>query len=125
MHLLWFLVGVGLGLVLGILVSAVFRKSRNKVEREQPSAAGLDARARDAYGRRGKGSGQYVQRCPACNSTYTDETLSYCVSDGEALVPVSDKSAPYDPSATALYPEARGRRELPPTEPYRPNRSSN
>ncbi len=30
-----------------------------------------------------------MKQCPACKTTYTDETLSYCLSDGQPLVPVA------------------------------------
>ena len=35
-----------------------------------------------------------MKRCPACNRTYADETLSYCLDDGSLL------SAPFDAEAT-------------------------
>jgi hypothetical protein len=39
-----------------------------------------------------------MKTCPACNRTYSDETLSYCLADGSLL------SAPYDPEATQRLP---------------------
>lgn len=33
---------------------------------------------------------QYVKRCPACKSTYTDETLNFCLSDGTTLETFND-----------------------------------
>lgn len=47
-----------------------------------------------------------MKRCPQCNRTYADETLTYCLADGSLL------SAPYDPDATQVmsYPN-----NLPPT----------
>ena len=47
-----------------------------------------------------------MKRCPQCNRTYADETLTYCLADGSLL------SAPYDPEATQVmsYPT-----NLPPT----------
>ena len=35
-----------------------------------------------------------MKSCPACNRTYADETLSFCLEDGSIL------SAPYDPDKT-------------------------
>ncbi len=32
-----------------------------------------------------------MKQCTACKTTYTDETLSYCLADGHPLVPVSDE----------------------------------
>lgn len=43
-----------------------------------------------------------MKRCPACNQTYTDETLSFCINDGAPLLSVTDP---------------------PPTEVYRPGPS--
>ena len=34
-----------------------------------------------------------MKQCPACNTTYTDDTLSYCLADGKPLVPVVDEHA--------------------------------
>lgn len=36
-----------------------------------------------------------MKNCPACNRTYTDETLTFCLEDGSVL------SAPYDDAAAA------------------------
>jgi hypothetical protein len=38
-----------------------------------------------------------MKRCPKCNSTFTDDSLYYCVSDGTSLVSVSN-----DPSQETL-----------------------
>jgi uncharacterized protein (UPF0333 family) len=51
-------------------------------------------------------------RCPSCNQTYTDETLSFCPNDGTPLVKESPSS--YDPQATMIaqpppnYPPQQG-----------------
>ena len=50
-----------------------------------------------------------MKSCPECNRTFSDETLSFCLVDGAIL------SAPYDPKATLIIPEAR-QTEPPPTE---------
>jgi hypothetical protein len=50
-----------------------------------------------------------MKRCPECNRTFSDETLSFCLVDGAIL------SAPYDPHATLIIPQAR-QTEPPPTE---------
>jgi hypothetical protein len=34
-----------------------------------------------------------MKRCPKCNSTFTDESLYYCVSDGASLAQVSNDPA--------------------------------
>jgi len=41
-------------------------------------------------------------RCPSCNQTYTDETLSFCPNDGTPLV--KDAPSSYDPQATMIAP---------------------
>lgn len=106
---LWLVFGIVLGIGIGILLSLAFRKSQGRRDLEQPaittSIAPPPASRREAPRR--KKAGEYVQRCPACNSTYTDEELKYCVSDGTTLVRVSDKSPAYDSEATMLYPETR------------------
>ena len=42
-----------------------------------------------------------MKSCPACNRTYTDETLTYCLDDGALL------SAPYEPEVTQRLPSPR------------------
>jgi hypothetical protein len=37
-----------------------------------------------------------MKRCPKCNRTYADETITFCLADGSLL------SAPYDPQATII-----------------------
>lgn len=56
-----------------------------------------------------------MQRCPTCNNTYVDNSLSFCLSDGTALVP--DRSDSYDPAKTLLSPTpAPTSSPLPPTQ---------
>ena len=49
-----------------------------------------------------------MKSCPTCNRTFED-TLTYCLIDGSIL------SAPFDPHATLVIPQAR-QTEPPPTE---------
>lgn len=42
-----------------------------------------------------------MKSCPTCQRTYTDETLNFCLDDGDVL------SAAYDPSQTLVMPEPR------------------
>ena len=49
-----------------------------------------------------------MKKCPSCNRTYSDETITFCLADGALL------SAPYDPQATLHLPV--GRPALPSTE---------
>ena len=52
-----------------------------------------------------------IKRCPVCNRTYSDETISFCLADGALL------SAPYDKSGppTEVLPAS-----LPPTQASSP-----
>jgi hypothetical protein len=46
-----------------------------------------------------------MKRCPTCDSTYTDETLSFCPNDGTPLQQSAEPSTPsYDPMATIMAP---------------------
>jgi hypothetical protein len=62
-----------------------------------------------------------MKRCPTCNRTFTDDSLSFCLDDGAPLLSVSDapSSGSFDPGATMRYTEARD--TSPPTEVYRPS----
>jgi hypothetical protein len=64
-----------------------------------------------------------MKRCPACDQNYTDETLSFCLSDGAPLLSVGDPSSPSpDSDSTVPYTPARDTNP-PPTEVYRPGPS--
>ena len=66
-----------------------------------------------------------MKRCPTCNRTYTDSTLSFCIEDGTPLTPVNSpdestvvsprETAPYQPPGTYVPPSgpARKRRVWP------------
>jgi hypothetical protein len=58
-----------------------------------------------------------MKRCPACQRTYEDDTLSYCLEDGAALL--NDASASSDLAATIIIPEPRITTPVKP-ETYRP-----
>jgi hypothetical protein len=47
-----------------------------------------------------RSAGITIKRCPECNRTYGDETISFCLADGSLL------SAPFDPTATQVLPKA-------------------
>ena len=57
-----------------------------------------------------------MKRCPACQRTYTDDSLSYCLEDGSLLY--SDGSGASDMAATLIIPEPRMTAPAPP-ETYR------
>jgi hypothetical protein len=115
--LLWTLLGIVVGLVLGILISLALRKSKGKTERFEQAERPRINTPPPAHARR---AASHARRCPVCNSTYTDEALIYCVSDGTSLVPVINNSPSQDPGATLVYREA-GNRDVPPTVPSRPD----
>ncbi len=50
-----------------------------------------------------------MKRCPACNRTYPDDTMAFCLEDGAVL------SASYEPGETARIPPTR-QTNPPPTE---------
>lgn len=59
-----------------------------------------------------------MKRCPTCNSTFDDESLSYCTNDGTVLVQSKPVSA--DAQATALYtqPPPTVNMGMPPAQEY-------
>ena len=116
--LLWLIVGVIVGVGIGVLISIALRKSKSKPEKLQ--AASPQINTQPSFPQTARRAGGRARRCPVCNSTYTDESLSYCVSDGSPLVPITDNSATGDPGATMLYPE-KGNKDLPPTVASPPN----
>lgn len=113
---LWLMLGIGIGFVIGILVSKAFSKPQSRDEKEQPSTLSIYTPPRATSAARS--ATLRAKRCPVCKSTYTDEALIYCVSDGASLVSVNNPPA-HDSEATILYPETRNK-DLPPTQPYRP-----
>ena len=52
-----------------------------------------------------------IKRCPACNRTYSDESISFCLADGALLSPPNEDAG----AATAVMPTPP-----PPTEPAAP-----
>lgn len=59
-----------------------------------------------------------IKRCPSCNRTYSDESISFCLADGALL------SAPYgstrdEPPPTEVLPPPT-RAAVPPTQPAKP-----
>lgn len=60
------------------------------------------------------------KRCPTCRTTYTDETLSYCLIDGASLIDAANTATPYDPQATVKL-NRKGDPGLAPTIQYHPN----
>ncbi|HEX8493793.1 MAG TPA: hypothetical protein VF658_13195 [Pyrinomonadaceae bacterium] len=55
-----------------------------------------------------------MKRCPACQSTYADDSLRFCLQDGATLEHLSANAS--DDYKTLVLPENTAGRELPPTE---------
>lgn len=111
---LWLMLGIVIGVVIGLLISKAFGKPQSQAEEKQITTLDINSQPRAA-----RSVAVRAKRCPVCKSTYTDEALIYCVSDGASLVAVNN-SPSYDADATRLSPESR-HKDLPSTEIYRPN----
>ena len=113
---LWFAMGMVVGVVIGVLVAVVIVKTRHGSEKGYASLIAPEPpQSIIRAPRQQPAAVEPPLRCPVCNSTYTDQTLKYCLSDGASLVRVGHQ----DPSATMVYPE-KGRKDLPPTIPSGP-----
>ncbi len=44
-----------------------------------------------------------IKQCPKCHSTYTDESLKYCLRDGLTLKSVGSMPVPLDPDQTTEF----------------------
>jgi ketosteroid isomerase-like protein len=61
-----------------------------------------------------------MKRCPTCQRTYTDDSLSFCLQDGSLLLSEASVPESFDPNATLHLPAKKtGRDEPPPTEVLR------
>lgn len=118
---LGFLFWLILGVVIGFLLSFVLRKPKASPQRSEHEAyLAPQSNIAPPIQTPARRAATHARRCPVCNSTYTDEALIYCVSDGASLVPVINSSSQPDPGATLLYRET-GNRDVPPTAPSRPD----
>jgi hypothetical protein len=64
-----------------------------------------------------------MKQCPACNRSYTDDGLSFCLEDGTPLVNAgADSSSSFDPSATLAFTPAR-ETNPPPVNIYSPGQT--
>ena len=117
--LIWIILGIVVGIAFGVLISLALRKSKTKPERFQQFQP-PQMYTPPPFQAPSRTSASHARRCPVCNSTYTDEALIYCVSDGASLIPAMNNSSTHDPGATLLYREA-GNRDVSPTVPSRPD----
>ncbi len=60
-----------------------------------------------------------MKRCPQCGTTYTDDSLRYCLQDGTLLS--GEARQTFDPEATLVAGEGRSRSDAPPTEILNPD----
>src|SRR5947199_7877631 len=74
---LWLMLGIGIGIIIGLLLSKAFGQTQSKAGEKQITTSGITTPPRVA-----NKVTSLAKRCPVCNSTYTDEALIYCVSDG-------------------------------------------
>lgn len=102
-----FILGLVLGIVIGALAALVFKMSRNKGESARSFVPVANPSPPKAIEQTVKSAGQQIKSCPTCHSTYTDESLAYCVSDGATLVVIGHRPPTNDPNPTVLYPPAR------------------
>ncbi|MGB7924036.1 MAG: hypothetical protein WCF57_12385 [Pyrinomonadaceae bacterium] len=73
-----------------------------------------------------------MKRCPACNESYTDDSLKFCLNDGAPLLSVAEARAtdPYPPPRDSSPPQTEIYRPGPPsgsaysTTPNAPQKSS-
>ena len=75
------------GIVFAIVYFAVLRK-RNAPK--QFTDANIQFTDANIIGTIPRPPEQFIKRCPACKSTYTDETLNFCLSDGAILESFND-----------------------------------
>lgn len=66
-----------------------------------------------------------MKKCPTCNQTYSDDNLSFCLSDGSVLQQLSQQSDSYNPPPTVVMDYPRPTNEYaaqnqPQTPPYAP-----
>lgn len=61
-----------------------------------------------------------MKRCPTCNKTYSDDSMSFCLEDGAPLLTVGGEAQPqsFDPNLTIPYTPPRNTSE-PQADPYR------
>jgi hypothetical protein len=59
-----------------------------------------------------------MKRCPACGSTFTDNSLRFCLQDGTTLQSVSDSPQSLNPAETLRDDSTGQEREPPPTEKF-------
>jgi hypothetical protein len=75
LKLIFIVVGFVSVVILAFILSRVFRKKdRAKTLTDNRTAIDIP-----------RPTAKYFKRCPACQSTYTDESLNYCLTDGTPL----------------------------------------
>lgn len=108
-----------LGIFVVVVIIMLITKALDKGGKKNLPIAGSGAPAPGIDQQR-RTTGEYVKRCPTCQSIFTDETLAFCLSDGSTLERIAKTLASNDPSATLVYREA-DRSDVPPTVQYHPD----
>lgn len=113
MYTLSLILVIGVICAIGILLTRSFTKGRRKASiAEQPSISQ-------------KGNVEaHIKRCPTCRSTYTDETLSYCLVDGASLEYAPGPDASHNAEATIKI-NRKGDSRVAPTIQYQPDMLTN
>jgi hypothetical protein len=93
-----------------LLVAKMVRK-KGVVERSLPDVAGHDLSSQPSSIKAN------LKQCPTCHSTFTDETLRFCLIDGAALEDTAGATTNYDPAATVKL-NHRGASGIAPTIEY-------
>jgi hypothetical protein len=115
------LIGLGVLIFIGIIILIV--RATGKRNKGESLSTQADASV-NGINRHRDSIESYAKRCPTCQSTYTDETLAFCLSDGSTLERIANTFALNDPNATLAYREA-ATNEVPPTVQYHPDLSPN
>ena len=109
-----------LGILLVFAVIILITRALDKGRRKRPSSARpVESLPAPEVSPQREQAGTFAKRCPTCKSTYTDETLAFCLSDGSTLERVAVAATAQDPNATLAYTKS-DRGEIPPTIQYHP-----
>jgi hypothetical protein len=113
-----------LGILATVAIIILIARALRKGNKREANVAGSGAPVPGIVDQQRGAVGAYVKHCPTCQSTYTDETLAFCLSDGSTLERVANTSTPNNLNATLVYPEAK-RGDIAPTVQSRPDMSPN
>jgi hypothetical protein len=84
-----------LSFIFGVLVTTIFFLSKRAADKPNLTVAQSSPEIESPR--------TPIKQCPKCNSTYTDEDLTYCLRDGLALKIVGSMPVPSDPEETKVF----------------------